>query len=200
MAAALLIGSGLATPYVLDYDLMVLAPAIALLAARGLAQGFVAWELSQLATLWELPLAARPLAEHTAIALTPIVPAMALVFIFASRQPTMPSAVATSATMATAYAQARSMLWTRMRGRLTKLADLSALCPRKPRSWPTHLRKRPPPDRLRTAKRVFAAMLRASWSAGDRQGGWARGIEPGGSSGGMGPAAMALFDGLRIDG
>jgi alpha-1,2-mannosyltransferase len=68
MAAALLIGSGLATPYVLDYDLMVLAPAIALLAARGLAQGFVAWELSLLATLWELPLAARPLAEHTAIA------------------------------------------------------------------------------------------------------------------------------------
>jgi hypothetical protein len=114
MAAALLIGSGLATPYVLDYDLMVLAPAIALLAARGLAQGFVAWELSLLATLWGWPLAARPLAEHTAIALTPIVPAMALVFIFASRQPTMPSAVATSATMATAYAQARSMLCTRI--------------------------------------------------------------------------------------
>jgi len=60
---------------------MVLAPSIALLAARGLAQGFVVWELSLLATLWGLPLAARPLAEHTAIALTPIVLAMALVFI-----------------------------------------------------------------------------------------------------------------------
>ena len=39
-AAALLIGCVLATPYVLDYDLVVLAPAIAFLAAHGLRQGF----------------------------------------------------------------------------------------------------------------------------------------------------------------
>ena len=39
-AAALLIGSVLATPYSLDYDLMLLAPAIAYLAVDGLARGF----------------------------------------------------------------------------------------------------------------------------------------------------------------
>jgi len=38
-AAALLIGCVLATPYALDYDLVVLAPAIAFLAAHGLRQG-----------------------------------------------------------------------------------------------------------------------------------------------------------------
>jgi alpha-1,2-mannosyltransferase len=81
-AAALLIGSGLTTPYVLDYDLVVLAPAIAFLASRGLAHGFASWELSLLAALWVLPLAARPLAEQTAIALTPIVLAMAVIFMF----------------------------------------------------------------------------------------------------------------------
>ena len=43
-AAALLIGCVLATPYVLDYDLMVLAPAIAFLAVHGLRQGFAPWE------------------------------------------------------------------------------------------------------------------------------------------------------------
>jgi alpha-1,2-mannosyltransferase len=80
-AAALLIGSVLATPYVLDYDVMVLAPAIAFLASRGLCHGFAAWELSLLAALWVLALAARPLAEQTAIGLTPIVLAIALIFI-----------------------------------------------------------------------------------------------------------------------
>ncbi len=39
-AAALVIGCVLATPYSLDYDLMLLAPAIAYLAVDGLARGF----------------------------------------------------------------------------------------------------------------------------------------------------------------
>jgi hypothetical protein len=81
-AAALLAGSVLATPYVLDYDLMVLAPAIAFLASRGLCQGFAAWELSLLAGLWVLPLAARPVAELTAVSPTPIVLALAFLAIF----------------------------------------------------------------------------------------------------------------------
>ena len=38
-AAALCIAAILATPYSLDYDMMVLAPAIAFLAADGLAHG-----------------------------------------------------------------------------------------------------------------------------------------------------------------
>ncbi len=43
-AAGLLIGSLLATPYSLDYDLMVLAPAIAYLCADGFVRGFAADE------------------------------------------------------------------------------------------------------------------------------------------------------------
>ena len=39
----------LATPYSLDYDLMLLAPAIAFLAADGLARGFAPWEKTALA-------------------------------------------------------------------------------------------------------------------------------------------------------
>jgi hypothetical protein len=80
-AAALLIGCVLATPYVLDYDLMVLAPAIAFLAAHGLRQGFAAWGLSLLLALWVLPLVARPLAELTAVSLTPplLLAALALI-------------------------------------------------------------------------------------------------------------------------
>src|SRR5207344_2593099 len=71
-AAALLIGSVLATPYVLDYDLVVLAPAIAFLAVHGLRQGFARYELSLLVALWVLPFAARSIAEVTAVSLTPV--------------------------------------------------------------------------------------------------------------------------------
>jgi len=77
-AAALLIGCALATPYVLDYDLVILAPAIAFLAAHGLRQGFAPYELTLLVALWVLPLVARPLAEFTALSLTPLVLVAAL--------------------------------------------------------------------------------------------------------------------------
>jgi hypothetical protein len=72
-AAALLIGGVLATPYVLDYDLVVLGPAIAFLAVHGLRQGFAPWEVTSLVALWVLPLIARPIAELTAVSPTPIV-------------------------------------------------------------------------------------------------------------------------------
>jgi hypothetical protein len=72
-AATLLIGCVLATPYVLDYDLVVLAPAIAFLAAHGLRQGFARYELTLLVALWVLPLVARPIAQATAVSLTPLV-------------------------------------------------------------------------------------------------------------------------------
>ncbi len=68
-AAALIIGSLLATPYALDYDLMLLAPAIAFLAADGLARGFAAWEKSVLAALWLVPLIARSVPQATLIPL-----------------------------------------------------------------------------------------------------------------------------------
>jgi alpha-1,2-mannosyltransferase len=66
-AAALLIGTVLATPYVLDYDLMLLAPAIALLAADGMRRGFAPWDKTMLAALWLLPLVARSVAQTTVV-------------------------------------------------------------------------------------------------------------------------------------
>jgi alpha-1,2-mannosyltransferase len=80
-AAALLIGCVLATPYALDYDLVVLGPAIAFLAARGLRQGFAPCEVALLVAMWVLPLLARPIAELTAVSLTPIVLIAALGFV-----------------------------------------------------------------------------------------------------------------------
>jgi alpha-1,2-mannosyltransferase len=62
-----------ATPYVLDYDLAVLAPAIAFLVVHGLRQGFAPYEVSLLVALWVLPFAARSIAEATAVSLTPVV-------------------------------------------------------------------------------------------------------------------------------
>ena len=56
-AAALATGSLLATPYVLDYDLVVLAVAIAFFARHGLSQGFRNYEISLLAAAWIVPLA-----------------------------------------------------------------------------------------------------------------------------------------------
>jgi Glycosyltransferase family 87 len=77
-AAALLIGTLLATPYSLDYDLMVLAPAIAYLALDGIERGFAPYEKTILAALWLVPLIARSVPEATLIPLA--VPAMLLAF------------------------------------------------------------------------------------------------------------------------
>jgi alpha-1,2-mannosyltransferase len=77
-AAALLIGTVLATPYVLDYDLMLLAPAIAFLAADGASRGFARYEKTALAALWLVPLVARGVAQVTLIPLA--VPVMLFTF------------------------------------------------------------------------------------------------------------------------
>jgi len=77
-AAALAIGCILATPYSLDYDLMLLAPAIAYLAADALDRGFAPYERSALAFLWIVPLIARSVAQATFIPLA--VPTMLFAF------------------------------------------------------------------------------------------------------------------------
>src|SRR5262249_16174591 len=53
--AGLCLATLLASPYLLDYDLMLLAPALLLLAAEGKRNGFQPFELSLLALLWLLP-------------------------------------------------------------------------------------------------------------------------------------------------
>jgi hypothetical protein len=83
-AAALTIAAILATPYSLDYDFVVLAPALAFLAGDGLARGFGPYEKSALALLWCVPLIARTVAEWTMIPLG--VPAMLLVFVLVMRK------------------------------------------------------------------------------------------------------------------
>ena len=62
--AAACVGSVLITPYVIDYDLMVLAPAIAFLALDGWERGFRPFEITLLALAWVMPLIARPVAQY----------------------------------------------------------------------------------------------------------------------------------------
>jgi Glycosyltransferase family 87 len=68
-ASALATGSLLATPYVLDYDLVVLAVAIAFFARYGLSRGFRDYEISLLAAAWIVPLLSRSIAGVTGIPL-----------------------------------------------------------------------------------------------------------------------------------
>jgi hypothetical protein len=68
-ASALATGSLLATPYVLDYDLVVLAVAIAYFARHGLGRGFRDFEISLLAAAWMVPLLSRSVAGATGIPL-----------------------------------------------------------------------------------------------------------------------------------
>jgi hypothetical protein len=68
-ASALATGSLLATPYVLDYDLVVLAVAIAFFARHGLVRGFRGFEISLLAMGWIVPLMSRGVAGVAGIPL-----------------------------------------------------------------------------------------------------------------------------------
>ncbi|MFM9889334.1 MAG: glycosyltransferase family 87 protein [Rickettsiales bacterium] len=67
--AALIIATVLATPYSFDYDLTLLAPAIALLVQHGLRNGFAAYEKSLLAVVFISPLFLRSIAEYAHVPL-----------------------------------------------------------------------------------------------------------------------------------
>jgi alpha-1,2-mannosyltransferase len=71
-AAALATAILLATPYIIDYDLVVLALPIAWLALEGRRSGFLPWEKSLLAFTWLLPLFARSLAGGARIPIAPL--------------------------------------------------------------------------------------------------------------------------------
>jgi hypothetical protein len=68
-ASALATASLLATPYVLDYDLVVLAVSIAFFARHGLACGFRDYEISLLAAAWVVPLFSRGVMSASGIPL-----------------------------------------------------------------------------------------------------------------------------------
>jgi alpha-1,2-mannosyltransferase len=97
-AAALCLAAILATPYAFDYDMMVLAPAIAFFAADGFERGFGPWEKTALAALWLTPLVARSVAQLTLIPIG--VPVMLVVFFLLLHRSTLrfPLSVAFSRT------------------------------------------------------------------------------------------------------
>jgi hypothetical protein len=53
------------TPYVLDYDLVVLLPALAWLWLDGRKNGFLRWDATMMALVWFAPLSARQIADFT---------------------------------------------------------------------------------------------------------------------------------------
>ncbi len=83
-AAALCLATILATPYSFDYDMMLLAPAIAFLAADGFVRDFDPWQKTLLAALWLVPLVVRSIAHLSLIPLG--VPAMLAMFILILRR------------------------------------------------------------------------------------------------------------------
>jgi len=89
-AAALVAAIPLSTPYVLDYDLVMLALPIAWLAAEGDRTGFRPWEKTLLAALWVLPMIARQVGDHVALPLTPVALAAALALLI--RRAAIPAA------------------------------------------------------------------------------------------------------------
>jgi hypothetical protein len=86
-AAALAVGSLLATPYVLDYDLVVLGIAVAYLARLGLSEGFRGGEISLLAAAWLAPLLSRYVAQ--AIAIPPGLFVLLALYVFILRRATL---------------------------------------------------------------------------------------------------------------
>ena len=59
----------ISTPYVLDYDHVVLLPALAFLWRDGQRHGWVSWDATMLAAVWMVPLVARTIAEQTLVPL-----------------------------------------------------------------------------------------------------------------------------------
>jgi alpha-1,2-mannosyltransferase len=67
--AALLCAALLTTPYCVDYDMVLLGPAIAFLVAHGIEKGFLRFEKTLLAAAWLTPLIARIAAKLSYIPL-----------------------------------------------------------------------------------------------------------------------------------
>jgi hypothetical protein len=72
-AAALAVGCLMVSPYVLQYDLVLLALPIAWLAMEGFERGFLPYEKIVLSVAWILPRVALPLSQSAKIPLAPFV-------------------------------------------------------------------------------------------------------------------------------
>ncbi len=80
-SALLVVATLLASPHVLDYDLVVLAIAIAFFVRHGISTGFRSFEINLLAAAWIVPLLARGIAGVTGIPLGLLVLLALYVFI-----------------------------------------------------------------------------------------------------------------------
>lgn len=80
-SALLVVATLLASPHVLDYDLVVLAVAMAFFVRYGMRYGFRSFEISLLATAWMVPLLSRGIAGLTGIPLGLLVLMALFVFI-----------------------------------------------------------------------------------------------------------------------
>jgi hypothetical protein len=86
--AALLSGALLTTPYCLDYDMVLIGPAIAFLVAYGLEHDFAPFEKTLLAAIWITPLVARLAGKLSYIPAGPVmmVTLFALIVVRASHE------------------------------------------------------------------------------------------------------------------
>ena len=82
--AALALACLLITPYAMDYDMVLLAPAVVLMTASGLSRGFGDYEKTILAILWFSPMIARLVAGATCFPLG--LAAMAMAYVCALKQ------------------------------------------------------------------------------------------------------------------
>jgi hypothetical protein len=79
--AVLAVASLMATPYVLDYDLIILALPIAWMASVGLRSGFLPWEKFTLFLAFLLPLLTRMVAQYLYLPLGPVIMSLLLAMI-----------------------------------------------------------------------------------------------------------------------
>jgi len=79
--AALATATMMVTPYLIDYDLIVLALPVAWLASLGLREGFLPWEKITLFAVWLLPLLSRMMGRYLHVPAAPFVMALLLAII-----------------------------------------------------------------------------------------------------------------------
>lgn len=82
LAALVLAGAPLATPFVLDYDLVLTAFPLAYLFARGRGEGFADWERLTIAAVFAGAAFARPLAINLGVPVMPLLLAALFVLVF----------------------------------------------------------------------------------------------------------------------
>ena len=82
--AGLALASLLATPYAMDYDMVILGPALAAMVAVFLDRGFPPYAKSLLAFAWVMPLLARTVARLGALPLGFVVTVVLLALVLAA--------------------------------------------------------------------------------------------------------------------